>query len=173
MRKNSQGYLFGSEVVFQNPTKGKLGLSKVVKEVKKFIEEEEGEYQLIIGSDSHSKRLEGKAQLNLVTAIVIHRQGRGGRYFWTKVVIPRFYSLKEKIYQETLASLEMANRLLPILKENLNGEYEQLEIHIDAGGRGPTKTVIKELIGMVVGNGFRAKTKPDAYGASVVADRYT
>jgi len=165
--------LFGSKTVFNNPSVGKLKLAETSEEVKKFIRAQKGAYQLIIGSDSHYHSAPDKKGLELVTAIVIHRLGRGGRYFWTKIKIPRYFSLKEKIYQETLASLEMADQFLPLLKEYLNGEYELLEIHIDAGGRGPTKTIIKELIGMVVGNGFTAKVKPEAYGASSVADRHT
>lgn len=173
MSPSKKGFLFSSKVVFHNPSVGKLALQKVGSEVKNFVQEEQGNYQLVIGSDSHFRTVKGKSELNLVTAIVIHRQGRGGRYFWTRVKIPRFFSLKEKIYQETLASLEMAEKVLPLLKKSLNGDYELLEIHIDVGGRGPTKVMIKELVGMVIGNGFKAKTKPDAYGASVVADRYT
>jgi len=33
--------------------------------------------------------------------------------------------------------------------------------------------MIKEVVGMVTGNGFTAKTKPDSYGASKVADKHT
>jgi hypothetical protein len=170
--KNS-GRLFGSDSIFINPSVGEADIGKVISEVEKFIKADEGEYRLIIGSDSHLRFSKGKHALELVTAIVIHRIGRGGRYFWTKRVIGRYFSLKEKIYQETLASLELADRLLPLLKKSLNGQFRDLEIHIDAGGRGPTKELIKELVGMVNGNGFTAKTKPDSYGAFVVADRYT
>jgi len=172
MAKTKKGYLFGPNTVFRNPTVGRLRIKRVGDQVENFIREEKGDYQLIIGTDSHARTAGGKKGLTLVTALVIHRRGKGGRYFWTRVEIPRYFSLKEKIYQETLASLEMANRFLPLLKNHLNGDFQLLEIHIDAGGGGSTKEIIKELVGMVVGNGFTAKTKPDAYGASSVADRY-
>lgn len=168
-----KGFLFSEKTEFINPSVGKIDIKRVSKEVERFIKEEKGDYQLIIGSDSQNKTIKGKRGLELVTAIVIHRKNRGGRYFWTRKRIGRYFSLKEKIYQETLASLEMANHLLPLLADCLNGEFERLEIHIDAGRRGPTREVIKELIGMVVGNGFTPKTKPESYGAFVVADRYT
>jgi len=38
---------------------------------------------------------------------------------------------------------------------------------------GPTREMIKEVVGMVNGNGFTAKTKPESYGAFVVADKHT
>jgi predicted RNase H-related nuclease YkuK (DUF458 family) len=33
--------------------------------------------------------------------------------------------------------------------------------------------MIKEVVGMVTGNGFKARTKPESYGASNVADKHT
>ena len=48
-----------------------------------------------------------------------------------------------------------------------------VEIHLDVGNNGATQTLIKEVVGMVVGSGFNARIKPDSYGASSVADKYT
>lgn len=36
-----------------------------------------------------------------------------------------------------------------------------------------TREMIREVVGMVSGNGFTAKTKPESYGAFVVADKHT
>ncbi len=158
----------------QNITNGKVTWVGLGSEIRKFIlEEPEMNYQLIIGSDSRSKDVKKKPSIDLVTAVVIHRKGRGGRYFWTKERINNVYSLKEKLYRETIASLEAARKLLNILKEDLNGHYEDLEIHIDVGENGPSRQMIKELVGMVNGNGFRAKVKPSAFAAASVADKYT
>ncbi|HYH03936.1 MAG TPA: ribonuclease H-like YkuK family protein, partial [Bacillota bacterium] len=38
---------------------------------------------------------------------------------------------------------------------------------------GKTKEIIRDVIGMITGSGFGAIIKPDSYGASKVADRYT
>ncbi|MFY9360598.1 MAG: ribonuclease H-like YkuK family protein, partial [Limnochordia bacterium] len=38
---------------------------------------------------------------------------------------------------------------------------------------GATKSLVKEVVCMVNGSGFLCKVKPDSYGASSVADRYT
>ncbi len=160
--------------VFYNPTRGRVSWTSLGTEIREFIlSDQESRYRLIIGSDSRIKKRGGGQDLDLVTAIVIHRKGRGGRYFWRKQKIKNVYSLKEKLYRETIASLEVAHKLLGILKEDLNGHFETLEIHIDVGERGPSREMIKELVGMVTGNGFTAKTKPGAYAASSVADKYT
>ncbi|MGB4390477.1 MAG: ribonuclease H-like YkuK family protein, partial [Bacillota bacterium] len=58
-----------------------------------------------------------------------------------------------------------------LAEEGLNGI--ELEIHLDIGSRGDTRSIIKEVAGMVSGTGFPAYIKPNAYGASSVADRHT
>jgi predicted RNase H-related nuclease YkuK (DUF458 family) len=83
-------------------------------------------------------------------------------------------TLRDKIYQEVLSSLEMAHNLVPELKTKL-AEYSEkydLEIHIDVGESGKTREMIKEVVGMVTGSGFVAKTKPYSYAASNIADKF-
>jgi len=160
---------------FNSPTKGKMRLEEVIKEIAFFMgDDRRVDYKLIIGTDSHSHRENGLKSIDFVTAIVIHRIGKGGRYFWSKIRKEKIASLREKIYAETSLSLELAEELVPQLKETLAGlaPYD-LEIHIDVGEVGPTREMIKEVVGMVTGSGYTAKTKPDSYGAYVVADKHT
>jgi len=161
--------------LFNNPTAGKLSEEELIKEITAFMSEDrKANYKLIIGTDSHSHRENGLNSVDFVTAVVIHRIGKGGRYFWHKIRKGKIVSLQEKIYTETLLSLAMAEKLVPKLKENLVGlaPYD-LEIHIDVGETGPTREMIKEVVGMVTGNGYVAKIKPEGYGAYVVADKHT
>lgn len=164
--------------VFQSSTHGQLHLEEVLDIIKLFLEEDpQSEYSLVIGTDSQEKidSLDGKKLVNLVTAVVIHRKGFGGKYFWQRKRILNIHSLREKIYAETFASLEFATKFVPLLKKTLNGKSPNyhLEIHVDVGEHGETREMIKEVVGMVNGNGFIAKTKPEAYGASYVADKHT
>lgn len=160
---------------FENPNLGRLSIEQLTKNITSFIKADVNRsYRLVIGSDSREKRLNGKRELNLVGAIIIHRQGKGGRYFYQKQKRVHPHSIREKIYAETLFSLEIATELLPLINKELNGKrlYE-LEIHIDVGRIGETREMIKEVVGMVTGNGFTAKTKPESFGASKVADKHT
>ena len=162
------------DVFFNNPTLGKQNLERVALEVANFIKSDpEYFYHLVVGTDSQDHTDNGSNFLNLVSAIVIYRESRGGRYFWHKEKLPTSRNLREKIYKETLASLDLAQELLPLLRKKLNGDEYDLEIHIDVGNAGPTRDMIKEVVAMVGGNGFKAKTKPGSYGASSVADKYT
>ena len=160
--------------IFISPTKGKMTIDQIADELLAFINEEPDYfYRLVIGTDSKSNLLNGEQKVNFVSAVVIHRQGKGGRYFWRKKKVANLKSLRDKIYTETLLSIHLAEELMPYLTRRLNGEKYQLEIHIDVGKAGPTREMIKEVVGMVNGNGFIAKTKPESYGAFVVADKHT
>jgi predicted RNase H-related nuclease YkuK (DUF458 family) len=160
---------------FVSPTKGELSLSAVVQEIANFIGEgPDLGYSLVIGTDSQVKRENGAQEVDFVTAIIIHRRGKGGRYFWRRIHDQRIYSLKQKIFTEVYYSLEWAGKIVPLLKEEIAtfAPYD-LEIHVDVGEVGRTREMIKEVVGMITGNGYVAKTKPESYGASSVADRHT
>ncbi len=155
---------------FNSPTHGQQSLMEVVEEIRGFINEKPDYlYHLIIGTDSQKRQ----GKLNMVSAIIIYRENNGGRYFWRKKQDPCSKSLRNKMWRETLTSLKLAHELLPILQKNLNGKDYELAIHIDVGNAGPTRVMIKELVAIVNDNGFIAKTKPESYGASSVADKYT
>jgi predicted RNase H-related nuclease YkuK (DUF458 family) len=170
-----------SDEVFQSHTHGELKIAEIIEKIKEFLEEvPNDQYSLVIGTDSHEKTDSGKKngdtkEINLVTAILIHRKGFGGKYFWRRETVKNIHSLREKIYAETMTSLSFALIFVPMFKKQLNGSalnYD-LEIHVDVGEHGDTRNMIKEVVGMVTGNGFVAKTKPDAYAASYVADKHT
>lgn len=157
---------------------GRISVPTVIETIKTFLEEDaKAKYSLVIGTDSHEKEGSNRKlfDINLVTAIVIYRKGFGGRYFWRRKEVTNIHSLREKIYAETLESLDFARNFVPLLKKHLNGtspDYD-LEIHVDVGQHGDTREMIKEVVGMVTGHGFVAKTKPESYAASYVADKHT
>jgi len=158
-------------------THGEINVEKSILFIKQFLEENPGaEYSLVIGTDSHERINNGNSRtINLVTAVLIHRRGFGGKYFWRRKNMSNIHNLREKIYAETMESLNFALFFVPLLRRELNGDspFYNLEIHIDVGEHGDTRDMIKEVVGMVTGNGFVAKTKPYAYGASYVADKHT
>ncbi len=61
---------------------------------------------------------------------------------------------------------------LGISLKNADEPNYDFQIHIDVGQNGPTRDMIKEVVGMVRGNGFKAKIKPESYAASSIADKY-
>lgn len=164
------------DILFNNSEKNGITFNDIIVYIKSFLEEDEkGQYKLTIGTDSEVRRDKNSlVYLELITAIVIYKKGYGGRYFWRKKRVKNVKTLREKIYQEVFLSIETAQYLVPELKARLNGASTRydLEIHIDVGEKGESRTMIREVVGLVSGNGFIAKTKPDSYAASNVADRH-
>lgn len=164
----------GNNEVFLSPTKGEMSLEGVISEIASFVAEDPSSfYRLVIGTDSQTKRINGNVEVDFISAIVIHRIGRGGRYFWRKKKHNKLLVLRDKIYTETLLSLELAGMFVPQIRKVISPSKYDLEIHIDVGPLGPTREMIREVVGMVNGSGYTAKTKPESYGASVIADRHT
>ncbi|MBI4175418.1 ribonuclease H-like YkuK family protein [Candidatus Berkelbacteria bacterium] len=128
-------------------------------------------HRIIVGSDS-MPGLQG--HVDLITAIVIHRVGRGGIYFWRRTTKEDIHTLRDRMYQEALASIEVARLLVDSALLGIDPiNSSALEIHIDIGEHGPTREMIREITGMVTGLGFQVRTKPEAFGANKVADRHT
>lgn len=161
--------------IFFNPTKGNLSFPEVVKEMMSYIKEKpDKDYEVIVGCDSSSEK-----EPHFPVALVILRKGEGGRFFLKRISYKnrKFYSWKERILQEVLISCDIALVLREALREEIKKEklvlgYEFKYIHADVGTGGATKDMIREVVGLIKGNGFEAKIKPESYVASVVADRY-
>lgn len=155
-------------MVFESPSKGRLTLESMFGELLGYIAEDPNDrYKLIIGSDSHTRH-----ETVFVTAVVIHRLGKGGRYFFNKSHRRAIKSLRQKIMYETSLSLNVAAQLTALLEKSGRADLD-VEIHIDVGQQGDTKELIREIVGMVTGSGYHAAIKPYSFGASKVADKYT
>lgn len=156
--------------LFTASSGAQLTAQDVVEAMKRFMTEKDRyAYKITIGTDS--EQLVDK-RADFVTAIVIHRVGNGGIYFWRRIVgAQKFHTLRDRIYQEVLLSLEIAHHFLETAKQH-NLPHFDFEIHIDVGSDGATKSMLQELVGMIRANNFTAKTKPDSYAASKVADRH-
>lgn len=156
------------EFLFNSSFGTKLNLTGVVQEIFNFIQLAPNySYKVVIGTDSTNS----SNGSDFVTAIIILRIGNGGRYFWRHLKGKNFHSLRERIYQEIYLSLEIAQKLIELLKKNALPHFD-LEIHVDVGQNGETKNLINEVVGVIRGSGFVVKTKPESFAASNVADRH-
>lgn len=161
-------------LLFNTPFGLKLSISEIVSEIARFIKSEpKRSYKIIIGTDSEQLK---ENNADFVTAIVVHRLGNGGRYFWRRLDPPaggaKFHTLRDRIIKEVLLSLDIAKEVLVELKKTPSIANWDFEIHADIGENGPTKVLIQEVVGMIRANNFEAKTKPESYAATKVADRY-
>jgi len=158
---------------FYNPTRGNLKIDQVAEEILGYMgKKPEKFYDIIVGCDSSSGD-----EPHFPVAVVILRKGEGGRFFLKKIGYKnrKFYNWKTRVLEEVLLSCELAL----FLRENVENKlkvnsfnYQFRYIHADIGENGQTKDMIKEVTGLIRGNGFEPKIKPEAYVASTVADRY-
>ncbi|MBX4187102.1 MAG: ribonuclease H-like YkuK family protein [Candidatus Doudnabacteria bacterium] len=155
---------------FNSPSYGDLNFDQVLDRLLSYVGNHQPvEYELIIGTDSMPG---SNFEAEFVSAIVVHRKHSGGIYFWSKSHQTNLHSLRDRIFQEALHSLKLAEQLIERLKQKNIADFG-LTIHVDVGPNGETKKMLQEIVGMIKGNGFSVKTKPESYGASSVADRHT
>jgi predicted RNase H-related nuclease YkuK (DUF458 family) len=156
--------------MFHSPTYGKIDFDKLKKIIKDFMAaDKKSRYEIIVGTDSQKF---DKESFDFVSALIVHRVGFGGIYFWKREIIKKKMSLKERIYTEATLSLQTAETFIEFLKTNGISRYN-IQIHVDIGHNGETRAMIAEVVGMIRGSGYQIKIKPESYAASKVADRYT
>ncbi len=159
-----------SQIYYHSPTYGKVDLFRLKEIVTKYMAKDKGGlYQIIVGTDS--QKIKGNGH-DFITAFIVHHVGFGGIYFWRREQLRRIISLKERIYQEAIMSLETSEGFVAFFKSNGITKYN-IQIHVDIGKKGDTRDLIQEVTGMIRGSGYEVKIKPDAFGASKVADRHT
>ena len=154
---------------FRSPSGRKLSARQVASEIIGFMKEDaDRKYQVTIGTDS---LVYSDKQADFISAIVVHRIGNGGRYFWKREKLGKFHTLRDRIYQEVIFSLDVAKVILDYLKSPKAPEFG-FEIHVDVGDNGETKTLIQEMTGMIRAMNYEVKTKPFSYAASSIADKH-
>lgn len=169
---------FDTSTVFRSLRKNFLTFEDVYNEIMEFIKADtNSSYRISVGTDSQVG-----TRTVFVSCIHVHRIGKGAIGFLHKCEIQRAVkNLREKIYLETCASLQLAylfneekiNRICRTVETQGRIKGVTFEFHIDIGTKGPTKTLINEMVGMVKGLDFIPRIKPDSYCASCFADRYT
>jgi predicted RNase H-related nuclease YkuK (DUF458 family) len=94
--------------------------------------------------------------------VVLLNPPHGGRVFYQRDIVPRISSLRERLTKEVWRSLDLAMQL----------PEQDLTVHIDANPseKHMSSKYLQELVGMVVGQGFKALWKPDSWAATHAAD---
>lgn len=146
-----------------------MTVGEVVREIVNFMRADlRRHYRVMIGTDSE---LFAENKADFVTAVVVHRVGNGGRYFWRHIDAGKVFGLRDRIIKEVLISLDVAKGILTELKKFPLPDFD-FEIHADVGANGQTSSMIQEVVAMIRANNFEARTKPESCAASNVADRH-
>lgn len=115
-----------------------------------------------IGTDS----LQTGRYTQFVTVLVIlHNNHKGGRVAYSREVVPRISSLRERLLKETWRSVSLGITLTSLVPGELTIHIDANPVHVHKSSK-----YIDELVGLVVGQGFQAAIKPNAWAATTVAD---
>ena len=157
-----------------SPTWGYLTFDETIHRINDFLSrKKEDDYRFIVGTDS---QVYPGLRVVFISAVIVHRIGKGAIYFYDRELVIRKFALEERMFMEVSLSLKMAGDLLKAMErspEFISSHLPEIEIHIDIGNNGRTRELVSSVVGMVRGSGFTCQTKPDACGASTVADRHT
>jgi predicted RNase H-related nuclease YkuK (DUF458 family) len=114
-----------------------------------------------IGTDS----LQTGRVTQFVTVVVALTPRKGGRVAYRRETTPRITSLRERLLKEVWKSVDLGLQLSPIVAGDLT-------VHVDANPvvSHRSSAYVQELVGLVVGQGFKALIKPESWAASHAAD---
>jgi hypothetical protein len=116
-----------------------------------------------VGTDS----LQVSRWTQFVTVVVIltvreDGRGGGGKVFYRREIVPRMSALRERLLKEAWESVQVAMQL----------NTDNLTVHLDANPdtKYMSSKYLKELVGLVVGCGFKVLYKPESWASTTVAD---
>ena len=157
--------IFTQDTMFMTGSFRRVYLSEIVGRIEDFLFDAE-DYSIDIGTDSQKG-----SRTKFVTAIAVHKVGKGGIFFYHPIVDETRQSMQARIYTETAMSINCATELLELFVER--GVLWNISIHCDVGQNGKTREMIREIIGYVTSSGFDCKIKPEAVAACTIADRFS
>ncbi len=132
---------------------------KITYQLKDWLKEnfKEGN-ELHIGTDS----IQLKNHTQFITVVIIINPTKGGRVLYSRLITPRINALHQRLMREVWESVSLAMDL----------DIPTTAIHVDANPNENhlSSKYVKALAGMVVGNGFAVKIKPEAWAATAAAD---
>ena len=157
-----------------SPTYGKCTDQKlteiVLNYINKNLQTSEG-FNIIVGTDSQNF-----SDTKVVVVLVVQNIGKGGIFFYDITRVRRIDSIRQKLFFETNLRLQHADSLLRRIEDKILGNESMCNkvdfcIHIDAGRKGKTSTLIPEITAWINACGYQCQVKPNSFAASSVADK--
>jgi len=165
------------EAKWRSQNRGEFAFSEMCKAIKEFIEQDpHSNYTISVGTDSQKhKGYKNNGYTRFVTAIMVHRVGKGGQYYILSEENEHIYGLRHKIMYE----VSLTYQFKEMLKNELNDFLALHDIHIkphaDVGEHGETRKLISEIKGMFKGFGIEEEVeiKPYSTAASSIANKFS
>ena len=160
-------------MIFTNPDGLRFTFNQMVDEIIKWTAEYPEEvFSYVVATDSqvHKVRRKPVWYTQYVTIVWVHRGNHGGRIWILQDKVNERIGVIQRLMHEVELSIDVMNR---IAESKLKSRLEQFSVHIDVGENGLSRSVVQACLGWVMGLGFNAEVKPEAVGASCVADFFS
>jgi len=134
-----------------------------VPDLVEFVKTNAADGQVVhIGTDS----LQVNRFTQFVTVVCILTPLKGGRAIYCREIVKRISSLQQRLLGEVWRSVELGMQLCSLIEDG------KLHIHIDANPQEKymSSRYVQELVGLVVGQGFKSLIKPESWAATHAAD---
>ena len=140
---------------------GKTGKEDVIEFIMGFKDR-----KFFVGTDS--KLYPKKKSTTFTTVLIAYEMGKGGAVLTHTDNVGFMDSLRQRLLMEAMRSLEVA-----WLLDRLIEQTSFIGVHLDVNQNLKFRSgqYKDELVGMVMGQGFKCLTKPDAWAASSCADK--
>lgn len=157
---------------WRTPSRGSFTFQEMCEAIKIFIDaEKDQEYQISIGTDAQKH----KGYTRFVTAVTVHRVGKGAQYYLLYEDVEYISSLRQKIMYEVGLTYQYKEQMKDQLVDFLQSHNLHIQPHADIGEHGATRKLINEIKGMFKGFGEEeeVKIKPYSNAASSVANKHS
>jgi predicted RNase H-related nuclease YkuK (DUF458 family) len=144
-----------------------------VEEVRQAIMESSPETRIYIGADSERRKKDGVWHYDVTVAVIIHIDGCRGCRVYGELTTERDYDFKkDRPSMRLMKEVEMASEMYRNLEEAIGERAVEIHLDINTDEMHGSSCVLHQAIGYIRGTcGITPKVKPEAWGASHVADR--
>ncbi len=142
--------------------------------VKEYINNSSLESKIYIGGDSERFIKDEKWYADYATVVVIHKDGNKGCKIFGEITRERDYDFKPgrpsiRLMNEVTKVAELYYRLM----DTIGDRPCELHLDINPDDRHGSSCVVTQAVGYIMGTcNIRPKIKPQAFAASIAADRF-
>jgi len=122
--------------------------------------------KFIVGSDSQ----DFGQDIVYVVVLIMWRQGHGARGYYNKYIEQTpWVGMRQRLLTETYKAVGIAMWINPIL-ESVGCQVDEIHPDLNSDPKHKSYEALKEAIGYIQGQGFKAVPKPNSWAGSIVAD---
>jgi len=146
-----------------------------IEEVRRYITNSSMQSKIYIGGDSERIKLpNGKWVADYATVVVIHIDGKHGAKIFGEVT--REPDFDHKIARPSLRLMNEVYKVADLyykLADSIGSRMAEIHLDLNPDERHGSSCVVTQAVGYILGTcNIKAQVKPNAFAASIAADRF-